>query len=53
MAYCGETCDGVAADSLNWFKIQEDGFEGGVWASQSIADTFKWTFNIPAELAAG
>lgn len=49
----GTSCDGVAADSLEWFKIQEDGFSGGVWASEAIAKTKKWNFKIPAELASG
>ncbi|WWC64347.1 uncharacterized protein I303_106957 [Kwoniella dejecticola CBS 10117] len=54
MAACPSSgCDGVDASSLQWFKIQEDTFEGSKWPSDTIVSTLDWTFTIPTDLAAG
>jgi hypothetical protein len=48
------SCDGVAADSLDWFKIQEDIFGAdGLWATEVLPSKLKWEFRIPSDLAPG
>jgi len=55
MAYCGETCQGIASASLDWFKISEEGWTGTDWVSNDITNRPEHdrTFTIPADLAPG
>ena len=54
MAKCpGETCDGVAADSLNWFKIDQTTYDGTQWPAEKITAGEDYTFTIPSDLAPG
>jgi len=54
MAKCpGETCDGVAADSLSWFKIDQTTYDGTQWAAERITAGEDYTFTIPSDLALG
>lgn len=48
-----DACDGVAADSLDWFKIGEASWDGTEWPSDKIRRDQDWTFTIPADIAPG
>lgn len=47
------SCDGVPADSLDWFKIGEATYDGTSWPAEKITAGEDWTFTIPSDLAPG
>lgn len=54
MGKCPDSgCDGVAADSLDWFKIQEESFDGTAWPTDKIVSTLNADVAIPASIAGG
>ncbi|KAK1981197.1 glycoside hydrolase, partial [Colletotrichum cereale] len=54
LAPCGDDCATVDKSSLEFFKIQESGLNGGKWASDElIASNNSWTVTVPASLKPG
>ncbi|KAI9055499.1 hypothetical protein LZ554_000450 [Drepanopeziza brunnea f. sp. 'monogermtubi'] len=54
MANCNGDCATVDKTTLEWFKVDEKGLEGGVWASDElIANNATWPFPVPASIAPG
>ncbi|KAG5650081.1 hypothetical protein H0H81_000842 [Sphagnurus paluster] len=56
MAKCPSSgCSSWKADSGSpWFKIQQDSYKNGEWASDTLAKNgFKYTVKIPSKIAAG
>lgn len=56
MALCpGDSCDGVPAGDLDWFKIGEEGFTNGQWPNDRLLPSNNWaqSFNLPTDLPGG
>lgn len=54
MAECpSDSCDGVDAASLQWFKISEQAGSGTQWATDVLNQTRSWTFQIPENVKSG
>lgn len=54
MADCEGDCTTFDATQAKWFKIYQDGFDGGLWATTKlIANNLEVTVTIPAELKPG
>ncbi|GJE92232.1 glycoside hydrolase family 61 protein [Phanerochaete sordida] len=54
MADCEGDCTTFDATKGKWFKIYEDGFDNGLWATTKlIANNLAVTVTIPAELKSG
>jgi cellulase len=54
LASCGSDCASADKSSLSFAKIQEKGFEGGVWAADElISNGNSWTIPIPSSVAPG
>ncbi|KAJ5054252.1 uncharacterized protein L3040_000531 [Drepanopeziza brunnea f. sp. 'multigermtubi'] len=54
MANCHGDCATVDKTTLEWFKVDEKGYENGVWASDElIAKDAIWPFPVPASIAPG
>lgn len=47
------SCDGVAADSLDWFKIGEATYAAGKWPTELLSASKEWPYKIPTDLAPG
>lgn len=56
MARCpSDSCAGVYATDLDWFKISEANFDPatGKWPAESIAATKTWSFTLPDDIPSG
>lgn len=54
LANCGGDCRDVDPSTLSYFKINEDGYDSGTWASDKlIANNNSWSVTIPSDIAPG
>ena len=54
MAKCSGDCSSFSpGSSTEWFKIDEQGLEGGTWAQAKLVDGSPATVKIPDGLASG
>jgi len=51
---CNGDCSAADATTIDFFKIDEAGYNGTTWASDTfIAAGLKWTVTLPSDIAAG
>ncbi|KIP10876.1 glycoside hydrolase family 61 protein, partial [Phlebiopsis gigantea 11061_1 CR5-6] len=54
MASCNGDCTSFDATKAKWFKVDQDGYDSGVWATTKlISNNLEVTMTIPAQLKAG
>ncbi|KAI5852062.1 glycosyl hydrolase family 61-domain-containing protein [Tricharina praecox] len=54
LANCNGDCSAADPTTLDFFKIDEAGYDGTTWASDTlIAAGNKWTVTLPSDIAAG
>lgn len=54
MADCNGDCKSFQASDAKWFKIEQQGWDNGKWATDKLIDQgATWTTTIPSEIKEG